>query len=450
LFAAILLATSAFGASKESFNVLDFGAVGDGEAVETQALQNAIEACAQSGGGTVLFPAGNYVSGTLFLRDHVNLHLVSGATLLGSTDLEDFPLTLCSFASYTDNYCGRALLWADGATDIGITGNGTIDGRGAAFRTNRPDDEVAKQIASDWTDETRYIPAGRYINRPYIIRFVSCNKVRVDGITLQNSPMWMQHYLNCDNVWIHGIKVYNHVAANNDMIDIDCCRDVLISDCIGDSDDDALTLKSTADTPTENVTITNCVLSSHCNALKLGTESSGGFKNISITNCVIRPSRDTHAESGRDGGLAGIALEIVDGGAMDRVTLSNIAIHGETAPIFIRLGNRGRQFRPNVDKPAPGTLRNVLISNIVATEAESQGCSITGVPGAYAENVSLSNIRISFKGGVKEPFAGEVPEVENKYPECTMFGDLPSYGFYCRHVKGLSFSQVDLSFHDSD
>jgi polygalacturonase len=432
------------------FDVRDFGATGDGKTVETRFLQAAIEACGESGGGTVLIPAGDYVSGTLFLRDHVTLHLVAGATLLGSTDLADYPLTICSFPSYTDLYCGRALVWADRLVDIGIEGNGVIDGRGAAFKDNQPKDDVAREIAADWTDSTRYFPKGIYINRPYIIRFVSCSKVRVDGITLLNSPMWMQHYLNCDTVWIHGIKVNNHGAPNNDMIDIDCCRDVLVSDCIGDSDDDALTLKSTADAPTENVTVTNCIFSSHCNAIKMGTESSGGFKNITISNCVIRPSNDREAHYGEKQGLAGIALEIVDGGVMDRITLSNIAIQGETAPIFIRLGNRARQFRPSAPKPAPGVLRNILISDIVATDAEPLGCSITGVPGSYVENVRLSNIKISFKGGVEKIFTGEVPEVENKYPECAMFGDLPSYGFFCRHVKGLSFSDVDLSFAERD
>jgi hypothetical protein len=256
--------------------------------------------------------------------------------------------------------------------------------------------------------------------------------------------MWMQHYLDCDFLTLRGLNVFNHVAANNDMVDVDGCRNVIISDCVGDTDDDALTLKSTGVRPTEHVVISNCILSSHCNAIKAGTESAGGFIDIAISNCVIRPSAVKEAHAGRPEGLAGIALEIVDGGALERVAISNIVVEGTTAPIFMRLGNRARPPKPSDPKPPVGTFRDVSISNVVATGAGTMGCALAGIPDHPIENITLSNIRIRFAGGGSRD-AGEVPEVEGKYPECTMFGPLPAYGFFLRHARNVRMRDVELT-----
>ena len=263
--------------------------------------------------------------------------------------------------------------------------------------------------------------------------------------------MWMQHYLNCDLVTIENITVYNHGNKNNDMIDIDGCRNVVIHGCVGDSDDDGITLKSTALAPTENVVISDCIVSSFCNAIKMGTESLGGFKNIAVSNCLIRPSSEPEQIYGRREGLAGIALEIVDGGVMDGVAISNVSIHGSTAPIFIRLGDRGRTPRPGLAKSPVGELKNVSISNIVARQAGAVGCAISGVPGSRIENVTMSNIQLQFVGGVDSTlFTADVPEHEAKYPECTMFGVLPAFGFYARHVKGLTLRDINLFYENDD
>ncbi len=432
-------------------DVRQYGAAGNGQTLDTDAIQAAVDACAEAEGGSVYFPAGRYLSGTIRLRSHVTLHLATGAVLLGSTHLDDYPILQPALASWTDRYCCRALIWGEDLEDIAIVGRGTIDGQGAHFRGNQPSGPELEKILESWDSTTRYRPKPRYVNRPYVIRLITCRDIRVEGITLRNSPMWMQHYLNCDALVVRGITVYNHCGENNDMIDIDGCHDVVISDCYGDTDDDALTFKSTTDRLTENVVVTNCVLSSHVNTIKMGTESHGGFRNIAISNCVIRPSRDRDAMAGQNEGFAGIALEMVDGGTLDGVTISNITMTGQTVPIFLRLGDRGRSYRKGVPRPPAGTLRNVAINNVVATGVGKVGCSITGLPGHRVEHVSIANVRIDFAGGETAQVApADVPEQPDKYPDCTMFGTLPAYGFYVRHVEGLVLRDIDLTYAQAD
>lgn len=452
LWLAVVCAMDA--AAQESgpvYSVRDYGAMGNGTTLDTAALQACIDACHANGGGTVEFPAGRYLSGTLFLKDNVRLHLSMGATLLGSADLSDYPTITCNYPSRSDTYTVRALLWGEGLHNVAISGDGVIDGQGALFRGKEASEEEMAEVTGIYREQGRHVPDKVYFNRPYVLRLISCRKVVVEGVTLRDSPMWMQHYLACEDVTIRGIHVFNHVAANNDMIDIDGCRNVTIADCYGDTDDDALTLKSTGASPTENVVIMNCILSSHCNALKAGTESAGGFNDITVTNCVIRKSSVPKAMSGRSEGLAGIALEIVDGGRLERVSISNLTIQDTTAPIFLRLGDRGRAAKLQAPRPAPGVFRDVSISNIVATGAGGTGCVISGIPGHYIENVRLSNVSMSFAGGgTREQALADVPEHESKYPESTMFGTLPAFGLYVRHVQGLVLDNVRLACVEPD
>ncbi len=415
------------------FNVTRFGAVGDGRNLDTEAIQSAIDACTKAGGGNVILPAGTYLSGTLMLRDHVNLHLQEGATLLGSTNLEDYPEIQSEMRHYYEKIVLRSLIYGENLSHISITGKGTIDGQGAAFivTTNKKPD--------------------RYLNRPHIIRLYACKNVQVRDINMRNSAMWMQHYLACENLTVTSIKVYNHANQNNDMIDIDGCRNVIISDCYGDTDDDALTFKSTSEHACENITVTNCILSSHCNAIKCGTESTGGFKNFTISNCVIKPSEDEVPIFGRRNGISGISLEIVDGGVMDGITISNISMEGPEVPIFIRLGNRARKHFPEAETPAVGQLSNVLISQVIARNTGKTGCAITGIPGYPVKNIKLSNMILEFAGGVKDPASpADIPELEDLYPEATMFGELPAYAFFIRHAEDISLSDITTTTIDPD
>jgi len=409
------------------FDPIKYGAVSDGKTINTKAIQEAIDQCSESGGGTVRISDGQYLSGTLFLKDNVHLVIDEGSTLLGSTDLKDYPRTNTKFRSYTDNYTERSFIYGEDLQDISITGKGTIDFQGSGFE-------------------------GTYKKRPYGIRLITSNNILVEGLTLKNSAMWMQHYLACDSLEIRGITVWNHANKNNDGIDIDGCHHVIIEDCIIDSDDDGICLKSTSERLCEDVVIRNCTVGSHCNGIKCGTESTGGFKNIRIQDCRIVPSKHEKVIYGKGTGLAGIALEIVDGGIMDNVTVSGINISGYMAPVFIRLGNRGRLYKKGQDKPGVGIMQNISLSEIISTGSSNMGCMVAGISGHPIKNLLLSNIKFSFQGGGKaEDGIRQFDEKAAEYPECTMFVErLPAYGIYFWHVNGLILKNVELTTEKAD
>lgn len=402
--------------SLPSFNIVQFGAKGDGKSKDTAAIQAAIDAAGKAG-GTVVFPAGDYLSGTLRLRSRVALYLAPGSTLTASPDKADFDayekLSYETFSDEETSYFRHALIAAEGVENISITGEGTIEGN-------------------------RNLRGG-----PKLIALKTCRLITIRGITLQNSPNYNISLLGCDYVDIDGVTIFNGFA---DGIDPDCCQFVRIANCYIETFDDAIVLKTSPSLgylrPTENVTVTNCVLTTSSYPLKLGTESSGDFKNIAFSNCTVFSRRDKWNR----GPLGGVAIESVDGGNIDRVVVSNIAMHDVWAPIFIRLGGRGRAQKT----PAPGTLRNVSISHINATGA-ALASSITGVPGADLGPVWIQDVHISVVGkGSSARLDREIPEEVTAYPEADMFGELSCYALYCRHVNGLALDRVDFALENPD
>ncbi|MBL7152801.1 MAG: glycoside hydrolase family 28 protein [Phycisphaerae bacterium] len=425
--ALIVLTTASFAlADRQVYDIRDFGAKGGGESLCTQAIQDAIDKCAEKGGGTVYLPPGKWLTGTVYLESNVTIQLDTGCTLLGSKNKADYgpPRKLKDSDNETFSYW--AVIAGKGLENIAIRGRGVIDGQGVNFRyKNGP--------------------------RPKNVYLENCRDVLIEGVRLRAAGCWMQHYRNCDRLRIRDIAVFNHVAYNNDGLNIDSCRDVVITGCNIDSDDDAIVLKSLSTKPCENIVISDCIVSSHCNAIKMGTESGGGFQNITVTNCTICSPRYSKVTYGKQRGLAGLALEIVDGGTLDRIAVSNITIKGVTVPIFMRLGNRARIYDKTKPKPPVGKFRNVVISNVVATDCSEIGCSITGLPGHPIENVQISNVNLGFDGGgTKEDAARQIPEKPTSYPESTMFGTLPAYGFYCRHVTDLKFQNIRMATSTSD
>jgi len=409
------------------YDITKFGAKPDDTTPATAAIQQAIDQAASEGGGTVRLPAGKWLSGLLVLRSKVTIELAEGCTLQGSRNPDDYvaPAAAAQHPG-TREKVASALIVGANLEQIGIRGPGTIDGSGDAFR-----------------DKTK--------RRPKAVMLVGCRQVLIEGVRMQAAGSWMQHYRDCDDLTIRNITVFNHASFNNDGLDIDSCRNVTITGCQIDSDDDGIVLKSLSKKPCENITVRDCTVSSHCNALKMGTESGGGFRQITFADCKVTSPRHSQVIYGKQRGLAGVALEIVDGGTMDGITVNNIDIDGVTAPIFLRLGNRARIYGGDGTKPGVGTLKNVVIRNVRARHASPTGCAIAGLPGHYIENVLLEDIDLSFDGGEAAAAPGAtVRERPEAYPECTMFGTLPAYGFYVRHAQQIRWRNLTLRTEKAD
>lgn len=425
-----------FTANAADYNIKKYGAVSDTTKLSTRALQRAIDACSAAGGGRVVVPAGGYKIGSIVLKSNVHLYLEQGATLYGSTKIEDYIPLKTDYESLRTQEQTIQLFFADKVSNVVIDGYGTIDGRGHVFKKSVETDEG--------------------ITRPHLIRFIQSQDITMRNVTLRNSGCWMQHYLACDRVKIDGVTIYNRCTHNNDALDLDGCHDVVVSNMISDTDDDGITLKSTSPRLCENITISNCVVSSHCNAIKLGTETNGGFRNINISNIVVKPSSDRQMKIfGRWEGISAVSLEIVDGGVLENVNVSNIIVEGTESPIFIRLGNRARGYKEGDVVKGVGKIDGVRLSNIQIHNAGSMGCSITGIPDYPVENISLENISIHHKGGVTEEMLPQIyknvaNEIEKGYPEATMWGTLPAKGFFVRHARNVKFSNIEIRTENPD
>lgn len=418
------LAAAALTAEARVYDITDYGAVSDTTRLSTAAVQKAIDSCNAAGGGTVSVPAGNYKIGSIVLRSNVTLNLENGATLYGSTDIADYQPMTTDYVSLRTNVPTIQLIYADNASNVAITGLGTIDGRGKAFPK------------LTWNDEG--------ITRPHLLRLIRCSDVTVSGVTLKNSGCWMQHYLACDRVKIHGITVINRNNYNNDALDLDGCHNVTVSDMIADSDDDGITLKSTSPRLCEDITISNCVVSSHCNAIKLGTETNGGFRNIIVRGVVVKPSADQSSRYfGLPTGHSAISLEIVDGGLMSNVDIADITITGTESPIFVRLADRRRPYAENAPIDKVGSISGIRLHDILIDGAGPTGCSITGIEGHPVTDVQISDVTIRHAGG-QPVTAAPADEKIAEYPEATMWGILPAKGFWLNHTRNVTFRNVNV------
>jgi polygalacturonase len=388
--------------------ILDYGASVEAEN-NAAAIQKAIDDCAEQGGGTVHVPSGTFVTGSLVLRSHVTLNLHTQATLKGTTN-------------HPADYPKRSFIFAEEIENAGIVGNGTIDGMG---------------------DHRNFQFGDGKGGRPHLVRFRRCRNMTVKEVTLKNSAAWTLNLFHCDGVTVRGIHLYSHGNHNNDGIDIDS-KNVVISDCRIDCSDDAVCFKSSDPKfIVEHVVVSNCIIASNCNAIKFGTASFGGFRNIAVSNCVIRAASENNIHHWQEKlrvtaattNISGIALEVVDGGTMDRIVISNISMQNIQTPIFIRLGSRTNQ---------PGILKNVVISGVTATSESLMSSIISGIPEHFVENITLRDIILSSPGGGTKMDAERiVPENIKGYPENRMFGDsLPAYGLYVRHARNIVLDNV--------
>lgn len=432
------------------FDVRTYGAVGDGVAIDTEAIQAAIDACHSEGGGQVRVPPGKFQIGTIELKSNVAFSLDHGATLLGSTNKADYPTEGIDDPREGGPHC---LIYANGASNIAIEGLGVIDGRGTP--ENFP----------------RLRSGGRNRGlRPRLLRMNHCEKVRFSGVTWKRPAFWGLHLVDCKDIHFDAVTLrFRNNNYNNDGLDLDGCENVLIEDCDLESGDDAICLKSSKN-PCRNIVVRRCKVSSNTAALKFGTSSRGGFIDVNVSNCIFF-----------DCPMGAIKLQLVDGGRLENVDISRITMKEVGCPIFIRLGDRGNTFsRDDNEKPPVGTIKNVRISDVLAevtiedrdkatraayknikpedapgiTDKEKSKAGpimITGIPGHYVQNVRLQNVRISFPGhGTKEDAARTVPEDAERYPEQFFFGVLPSWGAYVRHAKNIEFVNVQLETRTTD
>lgn len=421
-------------ASAQDYLITDFGAKGDNSTNNTAAIQKAINKAAIKG-GTVVVPPGIFVTGTIVLKSNTTLQINKNATIKGIASREAYPSVPLNYTAFTGlGQSAHTLIYATGAENVSIKGEGTIDGNGA--------DPIF------YFTERKKMPE---VMRPYVILITGCKNVNVSGVTMKNSAMWMQHYLACDFLRITGITVFNHANPNNDGLDIGDCHNVIVSDCIIDADDDALCFKSEGARGVRNVVVTNCILSSHASAFKLGTGSVSGFQSIQFANSVIRPSLATNLVHvlQQKGGLTGIDMASTDGALLKDINIMNVSIDSVENPIFIKLGNR---LAGGKTKGRVGVAEGIHLSQITIKNAGLVPSAITGFPGNYVNDVSLRDIFIEHRGGGTEKDTTlKVPEQSDVYPGEKMFkGKLPASGFYVRHVKNIQFSNIQLKMLNND
>ena len=409
---------------------------GDGVTLESAALQRAIDEVSAAGGGTVVVPKGKHLVAQVCLKSGVTLRLERDAVLLASTNHVDY-------AAHDPVWpvAGEiAVLAAKGAKDIAVEGEGKIDGRGGA---------CGRREACGYHNGA--------VNRWRLIHFIDCTDVRVEGIRLEESNLWVSFYECCRRVTLRNLTIRSQANFNNDGIDLEVA-DAVVENCDIDSDDDAICFKSHhPEFVCSNVVVRNCRIASHCNCIKFGTATYGIFRDIDVHDCTLhtrrspglRDWRHWPAVDSRDWAIAGIAVEMVDGGQLEQVKVRDITVkNGVICPLFVRLGTRAK--RSAALQPGPSFLRDVLIENL-RWESDSPASAarlpiiLSGVPGHAIENLTLRNVSVPYVMAARRGDEKRKPKERAKaYPEAFMFGRLPAWGIYARHIRGLSLENVDL------
>ncbi|HTQ30565.1 MAG TPA: glycoside hydrolase family 28 protein [Opitutaceae bacterium] len=416
-------AGTGYAAADFTVNIVAMGAQPDGSTDSTAAIQKAIDACHDRGGGKVIIPAGRFLTGTLQLRDNVTLHFQTAGVLLGAPQLDAYR-NLDPFKEGLGVDVGYALIAAIDVKNIGLEGDGVIDGQGRILANAQ-----IRRGDKNW---------GR---RPFLVQLVRCSGVTLEGLRLQNSGAWTLHMFQCRDVTADDLHINSHGLPHNDGIDIDSCQNVQVKDCDIMSGDDALCFKTTSVVPCRSIQVTGCTFDTGESAIKMGTESLANFEDIQISNCRVLLAHE-----------GGIKLFSVDGGCVQNVTISDIDMSNATIPIMVRLGARLKTFRPGDPKQEVGAIRNVTLRNITAKNSSLVGVLLTGIPGHPIENLTLSHVTIEMPGGGSwEEGQEKLAENESAYPEISMFGDrMPTPGVYARHVRGLTVDDFTLNLGYAD
>jgi len=464
LFCFTLLLTIAIGCRTTQpgtmvYNIRAFGAKGDGKTLDHAAINRAIDAAAQAGGGTVVVPPGVYLCGSIHLKSNIHLNIEAGATILGAPQgLNAYDLT----EPWTNNpyqdgghcYFHDSLIWGENLTNVFITGHGMINGGGLVR-----DDGLLDRMCgfSRWNPTENYIPSPtnyppcRLGNKAIALKL--CRNALIRDITIFHGGHFAVLVTGCDDLTVDNVTM----DTDRDGIDLDCCRNAMVSNCrINAPTDDALCPKSSfalgRRVITENLTIVNCQVSGfqegtlldgtmkpdrgHFGRIKFGTEAAGGFRNCTVANCTFRSCK-------------GLALEEVDGGIMENISINNLTMmDGNDYAIYITTGKRNRSGV----LAGPSVCRNISISDVIADGVgRIGGVEIFGLPDHPIEGLRLENIRIVSNGGGTTTDAARSPrELAYDYPEPSREGTMPAYGVFARHVKGLELANFNLSFKTND
>ena len=439
LFFVLLLCT--INLWSKDYHASFFGIQSNGTTLNTNSIQKAIDHIHKNGGGRLVFYVGRYLTGTINLKSNVTLHLLEGAVMVGSVNPFDYRV---------ENGC-NALIVSFEQDNIGITGDGVIDGQGYTLANNIIS-MVHRGLLKDPLNNDR--PGGRPTN----IWFKKCTNINISGIVLKNPASWTQAYDQCKNLFINGITVDSKTYWNNDGLDVIDSENVVISNCYIDATDDGICLKShSPDLLCRNIKIINNTIRTSASGIKFGTASYGGFKDIEIINNTVF---DTYRSA--------ITFAAVDGGMVEDIVVDSLKAINTGNVIFLRVGER--------QKGRKGKMNNISISNVYAEVPATKPdagynyegpvehlprnispASIVGLPDALISNIRLNNIEIKYPGGGKPEYAkigldelDKVPELPDRYPEFSMFKELPAWGFYIRHAKGITFKNVLLECKKED
>jgi polygalacturonase len=408
------------------YNVTDFGAVNDGKSINTVSIQKAIDQCTKDGGGTVLLSGGGkFMTGTIYLKDNVTLHIDNGTTLLGSNRYSDYTTDTHKNMYKNEPHMNRCFIFARDAKSIAIEGNGTIDGNG-----NRADSIFVKE-------------------RPMLMRFMNCSNIHLTDVNIINPAAWTSAWLYCDDITVTGIKIYSRVNWNGDGLDFDGCTNVRVSNCSFDNSDDCICLQtSRADKPCRDIVISNCLFSTKWGGIRIGLLSRGDFSSVTVTNCTFRNIDDS-----------GLKIQMNEGGEMKNMVFSNLVMENVPRPVFMTFC----QQRACVDSPmelAPmKAMHHFIFQNMIIDNSKLDKNSaffLTGVPNHQIEDILISNVQFLVSGGeTKEDAAKTVkeytPEVLGDWwPEFYLVGTLPAYGIYARHINGLTVDNFSVKTKTPD
>jgi polygalacturonase len=415
------------GAHAEVFNVMDYGAAGDGVTKDTKAVQQAIDNCSESGGGTVLIPGGKIVLiGTIYLKNHVTLHVENGGILLGSPDISDYSTDTHKNMYKNEPHMDRCLIFAENARSFAIEGYGTIDGNG----------------------HRKYFDSNT--GRPMLIRFLNCQDIHMRDISLVNPAAWTSAWLYCSEIVVDGIRIHSRSNGNGDGLDFDGCTNVRVSNSSFDTSDDSICLQaSDPGKPCKNVVINNCTFESKWAGMRIGLLSRGDFESVTVSNCSFSNIDDS-----------GLKIQMNEGGSMKNMVFSNLVMKNVPRPIFMTFC----QQRACVDAPEEmypmKSMGFMIFRGITVDNSELDKNSaffLSGMPGHSIENIIISDVQMVVSGGGTKADAERkdlneytLDVLDGWWPEFHLVGTLPAFGIYARHIRGLHLQNISLETVSDD